>query len=152
VQRIVSTKDKVPENCSLSCGRRKKVTLEQEALILRSIPELREEEGSFSSRLMECTGLCLVTDRTIRRLLNRNGYFFLQACIKVLMTRPNKDQRVEFAQKIQAQYSPSVWTDSITFYLDGVSFVYKTNPLDQARAPKGRVWGKRSDTRVPGKK
>ena len=68
------------------------------------------------------------------------------------MTRPNKDQRVEFAQKIQAQYSPSVWTDSITFYLDGVSFVYKTNPLDQARAPKGRVWGKRSDTRVPGKK
>ena len=146
VQRIVSTKDKVPENRSLSCGRKKKVTLEQEASILRSIPELREEEGSFSSRrLMERTGIRHVTDRTIRRLLNRNGYYFLQARKKGLMSQPDKDQRVEFARKIQAQYSPSVWTDSVAFYLDGVSFVYKTNPLDQARAPKGRVWRKRSE-------
>ena len=31
------------------------------------------------------------------------------------------------------------------FYLDGVSFIYKTNPMDQARAPKGRVWQKKSE-------
>ena len=29
--------------------------------------------------------------------------------------------------------------------MDGVSFVYKTNPMDQARAPKGRVWRKKSE-------
>ena len=52
------------------------------------------------------------------------------------MTQKDKDQRVEFARKMQAEYSPSVWTDSVAFYLDGVSFVYKTNPLDQACAPK----------------
>ena len=51
------------------------------------------------------------------------------------MTQKDKDQRVEFAQKIQAE-SLSVQTDSVAFYLDGVSFVNKTNPLDQARAPK----------------
>ena len=107
-----STKDKVPENRSLFCSRKKKLTLEQEALILRSILELRKEEGSFSSQcLMECTGIRHVTVRTIRHLLNRNSYFFLQACKKGLMSQPDKDQRVEFAQKMQAEYSTSVWTD-----------------------------------------
>ena len=28
----------------------------------------------------------------------------------------------------------------IAFYLDGVSFIHKYNPFDQARAPKGKVW------------
>ena len=94
---------------------------------------------------MERTGIHHVTDRTVRCLLNRNGYFFLQARKKGLMSQKDKDQRVEFARKMQAEYCPSVWTDSIAFYLDGVSFVYKANPLDQARAPKGRVWRKRSE-------
>ena len=66
VQRIASTKDKVSENHSLFCGRKKKLTLEQEALILTSILELRKEEGSFSSRcLVERTGIRHVTDRSI---------------------------------------------------------------------------------------
>ena len=100
---------------------------------------------------MERTGLIRhVTDRTVRRLLNRNGYFFLQGCKKGLMSQMDKDRRVEFAQKMQAEYSPSVWTDSVSFYLDGVSFVYKTNSLDQARAPKGRVWRKRSEGLIQG--
>jgi len=93
---------------------------------------------------MERTGIRHDTDRTDRRLLNRNGYFFLQVRKKGLMSQTDKDQRVEFARKMQAEYSPTVWTDSVAFYLDGVSFIYKTNPLDQARAPKGRVWRKKS--------
>ena len=94
---------------------------------------------------MERTGIRHVTDRTVRRLLNRNGYFFLQARKKGLMSLTDKDRRVEFARKMQGEYSPSVWRDYVVFHLDGVSFVYKTNPLDQARAPKGRVWRKRSE-------
>ena len=35
-----------------------------------------------------------------------------------------------------------VWQNSISFFLDGVSFIHKYNPLDQARAPKGRIWRK----------
>ena len=44
--------------------------------------------------------------------------------------------RVTFARRMQADYVLNVWKDSVAFYLDGVSFVYKTNPMDQARAPK----------------
>ncbi|XP_057296794.1 uncharacterized protein LOC130625709 [Hydractinia symbiolongicarpus] len=37
-------------------------------------------------------------------------------------------------------YREYVWTHKIGFYLDATSFVLKTHPLDQARAPIGRVW------------
>ena len=41
------------------------------------------------------------------------------------------------------QITPRMYGHSIAFYLDGVSFVYKT--MDQARALKGRVWRKKSE-------
>ena len=146
VHRIISAQHRAPENRRHLCGRKMKLTPEQEALILQSIEELRDQEGSFSSRrLMERTGIRHVTDRTVRRRLNRNGYFFLQARKKGLMSQTDKDNRVAFARRMQADYPPNVWTDSIAFYLDGVSFVYKAKPLDQARAPKGRVWRRKSE-------
>ena len=49
---------------------------------------------------MERTGIHHVTDQTVRRLLNRNGYFFLQARKKGLMSQTDKDRRVEFARKM----------------------------------------------------
>ena len=146
VHRLTSAEGRLPEHRRHFCGRRKKISPEQEALILGSIEELRDQEGSFSSRrLMERTGIRHVSDRTVRRLLNGNGYFFLQARKKGLMSQSDKDMRVTFARKMQADYPLNVWKDSIAFYLDGVSFVYKTNPMDQARAPKGRVWRKKSE-------
>ena len=143
--RVTSSKYKeVHESRTHFSGRKKKLTPEHEALILRTIEELREQEGSFSSRrLMERTGIRHVTDRTVRRLLNRNGYFFLQARKEGLMSQSDKERRVEFARQMQSNYPQSVWTDTIAFYLDGVSFIYKTNPMDQARAPKGKgMWKK----------
>ena len=129
-----------------SGGRKRKLTLRQERLILRSIPVLREREGSFSSkRLMQHTGVRGVTDRTVRRLLNRNGYHYLQARKKGLMSRSDRKSRVAFARNILKNYPRDVWTNEIAFYLDAVSFVYKSNPMDQARAPYGRVWRKASE-------
>ena len=92
---------------------------------------------------MERTGIRHETDRTVRRLLNSNGYFFLQARKKGLMCQSDKERRVEFARQMQSNYPQSVWTDTIAFYLD-VSFIYKINPMGQARAPKKRVWRKKS--------
>ena len=47
-------------------------------------------------------------------------------------------KRVAFARHILNDYLHDVWTNKIVFYLDGISFVYKSNPMDQARAPHGR--------------
>ena len=94
---------------------------------------------------MERTGIHHVSDQTVSRLQNRNGYFFLQEHKKGLMSQPDKDKRVTLARRMQADYPLNVWKDSIAFYLDGVLLVYKTNPMDQARTPKGRVWRKKSE-------
>ena len=101
VQRITSSKYKeLKKSKRHLSGKTKKLTPEHKALILRTIEELREQEGSFSLwRLMEWTGICHVTDRTVRRLLNRNRYFkFLQARKKGLMSQSDKERRIEFAK------------------------------------------------------
>ena len=72
VHRIITAKDKVPGNKRHLCGRKRKLTPEHEALVLGSIAKLREREGSFTLWcLMERAGIRHVTDRTVRRLLNK---------------------------------------------------------------------------------
>ena len=91
IHRIVTTRDKAPENRRYLSGRRRKLTPEHEASIVRSISKLREREGSFSSRrLMEQTGIRHVSYRTVRRFLNRNGYCFLQTGKNALMSQTDK--------------------------------------------------------------
>lgn len=52
---------------------------------------------------------------------------------------------MNFKRKMLKEYDGDVWEKDIAFYLDGVSFAYKRNPLYQAKAPKGRVWRKKSE-------
>ena len=64
---------------------------------MRGIKRLRIEEGIFSSeRLMQQCSLSEgdVSNRTIRRYLNRNGFKFLQARKKGLLSKKDKRQAV----------------------------------------------------------
>ena len=83
-----------------------------------------------------------VSNRTIRRYLNRNGFKFLQARKKGLLSEKDKRERLTFARSMRRDYSRNVWEKEIAFYLDAASFVYKRHPMDQARAPRGRIWRK----------
>jgi hypothetical protein len=49
-------------------------------------------------------------------------------------------KRFKFAKKASKDFTSDVWTKQIAFYLDGVSFTHKTNPADEAKSPKGRIW------------
>ena len=86
-----------------------------------------------------------VSVRTVARFLNSKGYFYLQAWKKGLLTNNDKNLRVSFAKKVREEYNNELWTQKIAFYLDGVAFAHKTNPLDQARAPTGRIYRKESE-------
>ena len=85
-----------------------------------------------------------VSVRTVARFLNSKGYFYLPARKKGLLTNNDKNLRVAFAKKVREEYNKELWTQKIPFYLDGVAFEHKTNPLDQARAPTGRIYRKKS--------
>ena len=89
---------------------------------------------------------CLeVSNRTVRRFLHKIGLHYLQARKKGLMSEKDERDCLQFAKKMKRDYPLHVWTNSVAFYLDGVSYYHKINPSDQARAPSGCVWRKHSE-------
>ena len=129
-------------------GRPEKLTLREKRCILRQVKILRKENGNFTSKkLMVRSGVNLkyVSSRTVRRLLNKNGYRYLQARKKGILSHMDIRRRSQFAKKMRRGYDADVWTDKIAFYLDGVSFIHKTNPADEAKAPRGRIWRKKDE-------
>ena len=115
--------------------------------LVRSIAVLRESVGSFNvKRLRLEAGIdSKVSDLTVRRLLNREGYRYLQSRKKGLMSTADLKARLKFARKAKYSLPQDIWTDGISFYLDGTSFVHKTNPCDQACSTKAMAWRKRSE-------
>ena len=85
-----------------------------------------------------------ISVRTVSRFLNSQNYYYLQTRRKGLMTAEDHIKRVKFAKYMKGNYSQEVWTEGIAFYLDGTGFTYKRYPPHQARAPKARVWRKKS--------
>ena len=126
-------------------GRPRKLTARQQRLLLRNLLISREDNPGFTLKdLMDQSGVSRgdVSEHTVSRFLKRNGYFYLQARKKRLLTKNDLVQRVRFAKRMQAGYDRDVWTKQVGFYLDGVSFAYKSNPLQAAKAPKSRIWRK----------
>ena len=129
-------------------GRPRKITDRQRRHILRCLTVLREQEGTFSvKQLMQYAGLseAEISIRTVTRFLDRENYFYLQARKKGLLTRKDLTTRLKFAMKMRNEFVVNFWTDQIAFCLDGTGFVYERNPLDQARAPRARIWRKKSE-------
>ena len=91
-----------------------------------------------------------VSRRTVSRFLNKNGYNYLQARRRGLMSDKDRRARVAFAKKVVREHGQSFWTNKIAFYLDGASFTYKRNPKSQAQAPKSRVCRRQSEGLQPG--
>ena len=54
-------------------------------------------------------------------------------------------RRHQFARRIRRLLPNDFWKSGISFYIDGTSFVHKTNPFDQARATKSMAWRKRGE-------
>jgi transposase len=128
-------------------GRPRKISPQQERYLLRELKKLRVQEGTFTiGRLMSVTGIspAEVSRRTVLNVLHRNGYRFRQTRRKGLLKITDLADRLKFAKKM-IKRPATFWTEEIAFYLDAVSIVYKRNPLDQARAPKSRIYRQKSE-------
>ena len=128
-------------------GRPKKLSENDERQVKRSLLRLRETTGRFTSkRVQEESGVTHVSNRSIRRSLNRRGYYFLQSRKKGLMTKDDLKKRLAFCRKIKRlKMNEEFWRKGVSFYLDGVGFEYKTNPQGEARSPATRAWRKKSE-------
>ena len=67
---------------------------------------------------------------------------------KGILLEKDFKERLQFARKVKRHYPEDFFKKSICFYLDGVSFYHKMNPLDDARSPQGKLWRKRKGLTV----
>ena len=119
--------------------------------LIREVHNLCKRESNWTvKRLMEAADIKNISRRTVSRFLNKNGYNYLQARRKGLMSDKDRHARVAVAKKVVKEHGQTFWTNKTAFYLDGVSFAYKRNPKSQARAPKSRVWSRQSEGLQPG--
>ena len=129
-------------------GQPPKLTFRDKRTILRMIKILRWREGSFSAkRLALAAGVInKISMRAFRKFLNHSGYYYLQTRKKGLLKHSDLKKRVQWCHKIKKlKLGLPFWTTGISFYLDGKGFAWKSNPLDQAIAPKSRIWRKRNE-------
>lgn len=151
----ICKEDPFPQNICKSngkTGRPRKISENQGRYILREVKKLRMSEGSFSiPRLMTAAGLSQadVSRRTVIRFLHSHGYRYRQTRRKGLLSPEDLLKRKKFALKM-VKRPATFWSKDISFYIDGVCFVYKTNPLDQARTPKSTILRKKSEGLVRG--
>ena len=128
-------------------GTPRKLSSREERHPIRALDKLRRTEGNLTvKRLMNEANISEsnASVHTVARFLNSKVYFYLQARKKGLLTNNDKNLRLAFAKKVREEYNKELWTQKIPFYLDGVASAHKTNPLDQARAPTGRIYRKKS--------
>ena len=129
-------------------GRPSKLSPEERRELVVQIVELRKRYGVFSSRhIQRAAGIPEghVSNRTVRRALNRSEYRYLQCRKKGQVTAADEEKRLKFAQQVQKIKCDNFWETGISFYLDGTSFVYKTNPCEHARTQRTRTWRRRDE-------
>eukprot|EP00794_Sanderia_malayensis_P010595 gene10595-11716_t len=128
-------------------GRPPKLTVRDKRNILRQVEILRRDYGYFTTkRLKVFAGVSPdISDETVRRVLRKAGFKYSHSRKKGVLSRKDLKVRYEFAKKVRRSLTPSVWTDHVAFYLDGVGFTHKVNPHDQSLAPRTMSWRKPSD-------
>ena len=127
-------------------GRPRLISPRDERIMVRNIARLRKAEGNFSCHQLRAeSGLHHVSLCTMNRTLKRLGFGFMEARRKGILTEKDYAERRQFARTVQRSYSKDFFKTDICFYLDGVSFYHKSNPMNDARAPHGKVWRKRNE-------
>ena len=128
-------------------GRHNRLSDRDKRRLIRCITVLRKREGNFTCKaILDEAGIQRkdVSVRIVSRFLNSQNYYYLQTRKKGSWQRKTTSKGLSLQSIIMnANYSQEIWTEGIAFYLDGTGFTYKRNPLDQARAPKARVWRKK---------
>ena len=100
-------------------GRPAKLSSRDKMLLLREIPSLRKEEGQLTmKRLMFQAGIApkQVSYRTVERFLSTEGFQYLQARKKGIITEKNLKERLKFAQKMQREYDDQFWKNRVFFF------------------------------------
>jgi transposase len=128
-------------------GRRNLLSERDQRKLARSISQLRLESPNFSAmEVVQRSGISCTKAKytTFLGYLKKLGYGFRQTRRKGVLTDRDYKKRLGYARKMQKMKS-DFWIKDVAFYLDGVSFIYKRNPLGEALKPKNKLWRKKCE-------
>ena len=143
--------EKVVDKRTLNRGRPRKLDERDRRRIIRQVQILRDQGNvNFTvKRVKLMAGLAgKVSDESVRLVLHSDGLAFRNAAKKGVLKKEDLVKRVEFAKRVQRRFpncGRDLWKTGIAFYLDGVSFTHKFHPMDQAQAPKKKLWRRRNE-------
>ena len=131
-------------------GRPRKVDERSTRKLIRCLQSLGDKRVAFTVKpLVAESGLSLnmASRRTFSRILNENGYGYFQRRKKGLLSEKDRKIRKNFGHKIKKELkrNSNFWKNEVAFYLDGVSFVHKYNPMSNAASSNSKVWRKRGE-------
>ena len=152
VARYLKTPNETRQKYSkgANMGRPKTLSVRDVRHLKRSITKLRTVNPNFTLKeLIRFSGLQSsgASYSTFYREINSAGFKYLNARKKGLLNHRDCRRRYKFGQKCRKilKIQPNLFHSSISFYLDGVSFVFKRQPMQDAAAPKGKIWRTRSE-------
>lgn len=146
IYRIINKKNVNISTPKKKMGRPLKFTKRNEREVMRTVKTLRRKNVNFSAKdVHERSGCTHVSYRTIVRTMNKHGFNHLQSRKKGLVTEKDRSMRIKFAKDMLQHHTEQYWKSGVAFYLDGIGLVHKTNPMEETRAPKARVWRKKSE-------
>ena len=140
-----STKRKV-----VKMGRPRKINERDGRALIRGLQRLRAKCASISvKRIVKESGLSfeLAHRRTFSRFLNEKGYGFFPARRKGILHENDRKLRLKYAREMKRQLATNseFYVHEVAFYLDGVSFIHKQNPVESSAGTKSKVWRKRGE-------
>ena len=144
----LSLTEPIDNRCNAKRGRPSKLNDRDKRKLVSALHKLRRTEGNFASTDIQREagfGEEAVSNRTVRRALNSLGYRFTQCRRKGQLLDEDLTKRLKFAKKCR-RLPTNFWQDGISFYLDGTSWVHKTNPSQHARTCRTRTWKKRGES------
>lgn len=135
---------------AMRTGRPRKIDERNGRSLIRALKRLRARNANVTVRsLVKESGLSfrLASRRTFSRYLNEKGYGYFQARKKGVLSENDRKLRLKYARKMKREISanPEFYTNDLSFYLDGVSFVHKKNPASSTAGMKSRVWRKKGE-------
>ena len=132
--RYLRSDERFDKTKKKSTGRPKKLSVRARRLLRRSVIQLREINVNFTLKeLIRFSGLeySNTSYSTFYREIKGAGFKFLNARKKGVLNRHDRSKRYKFARKCQRilRMKPNLFHSNISFYLDGVSFVFKRKPM-----------------------
>ena len=131
-------------------GVKRKVSPRSVRKLIQALMESRNKNGHTTVKsIMEKSGLSfeMASRRKFSCYLNKNGYGYLLARKKGLLSENDRKFWIWFARKMKCvvAQNPQFWTHEVGFYLDAVSFVHKYNPWSGANINRWWVWWQKGE-------